>query len=107
MARKRTDYSARYKRLPKKGTKRRELLIQLLSKSGISAYEAAVYDLIAMGKNFNSYMEVLHNEQGWDIIIFKRPSQRPGTHTNELVYRIAGRFRPDGTYRDYTRWTLP
>lgn len=79
----------------------------LLRPEGMSPHEGDRIGNSRPWGTFMSYMRVLVDEQGWEIVQFKRPAQKRTTQKMESVYRIVGRHRPDGTYRDYSRWTLP
>jgi hypothetical protein len=112
MARRGHNHTIMYKRLPKKGTKRREVLIRLLSQDGITSYEAARDGLVTKQNDLKSYLNVLIDEQGWVINAFPVYGDRARPNNSQskkpyLAMKIVGRIRWDCTYRDYTRWTLP
>lgn len=94
-----------FKGLPRKGTKRREILRMLLRPEGVTTYEASeIYC------DFKSNLTQFSDERGWDIREFPcKDCAKCGPnfkkHGREMIYKIAGRVRPN-RYRALSNLSL-
>lgn len=78
---------AEFGRSPAKGTQRRQALILLLRKSGVTPDEAKEFGV----KDLVSHLAALRDEKGWDVRKFI------GTHPPR--YRAVGKLLPGRRYR--------
>jgi hypothetical protein len=83
--------------MPRKGTKRRELLRLLFRSQGMRSDECPIGQ-----HNSKGAVDALRNDFGFDIREFKEP------HTGRRVkrrnvYKVVGWDRPNGRYRSFVK----
>lgn len=94
------------KRLPSKGTKRREMLRLMLRPEGLTANEAIEFGLGGPGV-VSDASERLYADYGFDVRSFRIPNpnhnpRQRGSKKLLAVYRVVGRFKDCGGYRSFT-----
>lgn len=90
---------------PRKGTKRRKLVLLLLRKQGLTTEQA--YEIGMKREDLGGALAALRDDCGFDIQVIGTRPGRVGTRgfaTKHLyVYRIIGRYRWSGSYRSFLR----
>lgn len=81
---------------PKKGTKKRQLVLALLNPKGIKTS-----DMKELGFKDSGAIENLRNDCGFDVQIIDQQPSPSGKGRPTNVYRIIGRYRWKGGYRSF------
>lgn len=97
-----------YVGLPRKGTKKRELLRRMLSNDGITCHEALSSGLSSSQARFHTALSNLKDHDGWHVVSMKNIQPDRGNPLKKMsglekVYLVVGRIRPN-RYKDLTSY---
>lgn len=95
-----------WKKKPKRGTKLRAILIEMLRPGGTTYEELVAKGIIGKGHSITNCLDRLETEFSWVIrreaVTGARAPARGGRH---LAYRVVGKLKEQGRLVSYERWT--